>query len=114
MMRFRLTVSGGIDGIQLKFIKDHAERCIETSPVEYIKCAKLRGSLFGPVDGVTSGTVSCVDTSFYVDHTEPLGVLERVREHVNWPLGALLEGHEFLLILEAERCSRAIISPEVF
>lgn len=51
----------------------------------------------------TSGIVSCVYTNFWVDHTEPLEALGRVRETTNWPLGDLHDGHEFLLIIEARR-----------
>lgn len=79
---------------------------MEASPIDYIKGAKLRGSLFEPSDNVADGTVSCIDTNFYVDHTEPLEALERVRESHDWPLGELMEGHEFLFILEAERGPR--------
>jgi len=80
---------------------------MRNSPIDYIKSAKLHGSLFSLSDDVSSdGTISCVDTSFYVDHMEPLKALERVRKHRKWPLRELLEGHEFLLILEAEHRSR--------
>lgn len=78
---------------------------MRNSPIDYIKSAKLHGSLFNLSDDVSDGTISCVDTNFYVDHTEPLKALERVRKHRKWPLGELLEGHEFLLILEAEHRS---------
>lgn len=98
-----LTVVGGV---QLGYIKNHAADIMEASPVDYIRGAKLRGNLFEPSDSVTDGTVSCIDTSFYVDHTEPLEALERVREGHDWPLGELMEGHEFLLILEAKRGPR--------
>ena len=78
---------------------------MEASPVGYIKDAKLRGHVFSPGD--TSGLVSCVDTGFFVDHAEPLEALELVREELDWPLGELLDGHEFLLILEARRRARS-------
>jgi hypothetical protein len=78
---------------------------MEASPIGYVKDAKLRGNLFTPED--TSGFVSCVDTGFFVDHTEPLEALAWVREESDWPLGDLSDGHEFLLILEARRRARS-------
>ncbi len=85
--------SDGIDKTNLQFIHDHAARILEASPVGYLKQAKLRGSCF---DSDSDGTISCVDTQFFVDHTEPLQALEIAEE--GWPLGKLLEGHEFILI----------------
>ena len=46
-----------------------------------------------------TGAVSCVYTEFYVDHAEPLEVLEVFKKARGWCLGELLNGHEFLLIL---------------
>ncbi len=75
----------------------------------YIKDAKLCGSLFGPDDG--SGLVAGVDTSFFVDHDEPLEALSMVRREQEWPLGGSLpDGKEFLLVLQARR-SRSRPSP---
>jgi hypothetical protein len=51
--------------------------------------------------------VSSVDTLYFVEHEEPLKVLAWVRESMAWPLGELLEGHEFLLILQVGRRSRS-------
>ena len=67
---------------------------IDTSPVSYLKNAKLHGSLFQ--DG-TDGAVSSVNTEFFVDHDEPLQTLKRweERQDMAWPLGELPEGHEF-------------------
>jgi hypothetical protein len=75
------------------------------SPISYIKDAKLSGSLFNPED--TNGVVSSVDTGFFVDHEEPLEALLWVRENMNWPLGELIDGHEFLLILQVRRRARS-------
>ena len=95
----------GIDAVELGFIREHAEGIIRVSPVVYVKDAKLRGRLLGEDDG--EGTVSCADTKFFVDHAEPLQALAVVREDVGWPLGTLIEGHEFLLIVEARPRSRS-------
>lgn len=72
---------------------------MRASPIRYVREARLRGRLFNPEDII--GLVSCADTNFWVDHTEPLEALGRAREIADWPLGDLHDGHEFLLILEA-------------
>ena len=82
---------------------------MESSPIGYIRDAKLHGSLFSPED--TDGSVSCVDTNFFVNHSEPLEALSFVRETMDWPLGELLDGHEYLLILEANRHARSTLGP---
>lgn len=53
-----------------------------TSPVRYIRDAKLHGNLLNP--GVTDGTVSSADTGFFVDDVEPLKVFARVRNNKDW------------------------------
>jgi len=91
--------------LQLGPIGKYAEEIMKASPISYVKDAKLRGSVFNPGD--TSGLVSSVDSGFFVDHNEPLEALAWVREEMDWPLGELFDGHEFLLILEARRRSRS-------
>ena len=95
---------GGINAVTLDFIRDNADAIMKVSPVEYVRHAKLRGSLFDPQD--ISGAISSVDTEFFVDHTEPLEALERVRGGLYWPLGELFDGYEFLLIIETRRRDR--------
>jgi len=90
-----------INYIPLEFIKDNAESIMKSSPIRYVREAKLRGSLFDSED--SSGLVSSVDTGFFVDHEEPLNALTWLRESTHWPFGELLDGVEFLLILEAKR-----------
>lgn len=94
-----------INTVSLEFMKDNAESIMKASPVGYVRDANLRGKLFDPKD--TSGLVSSVDTGFFVDHEEPLEALAWVRESMEWPLGELLDGHEFILILQARRRSRS-------
>ncbi|KAF2841088.1 hypothetical protein M501DRAFT_1002195 [Patellaria atrata CBS 101060] len=91
--------------VSLEFMKKYAESIMKVSPVTYVRDAKLRGSLFDSKD--TNGLVSSVDTGFFVDHEEPLEALALVRESMEWPLGELLDGHEFILILQARRRSRS-------
>ncbi|KAI1754175.1 hypothetical protein F4782DRAFT_45539 [Xylaria castorea] len=88
-----------IDTASLEFVKDNPQSIVKASPVDYVRNAKLRGRLFDPED--TSGLVASVDTGYFVDHEEPLEALARVRESMDWPVGELLEGHEFILILQA-------------
>jgi len=101
VVNLMLNMIGSINTVRLDFIKEHAEEIMKASPIRYVKEAKLRGSLFHPED--VSGLVSSVDTSFWVDHTEPLEALEWTRDTVDWPLGELHNGHEFLLVLEVRR-----------
>lgn len=84
-------------------MKGHDEEIMKASPIRYVKEAKLSGSLFNPEDA--SGIVSSVDTSFWIDHTEPLEALARAREVMEWPLGELNDGHESLLILKVRHRS---------
>ncbi|KAK9489042.1 hypothetical protein V1508DRAFT_436136 [Lipomyces doorenjongii] len=91
--------------VNLDFIRKYAEAVMKVSPIRYVKDAKLCGSLFDPGD--TSGRISSVDTNFFVDHAEPMDALAWVRQEFDWPLGELLEGNEFVIILEVRRRSRS-------
>ena len=93
-----LKVAGSITDIRLDVMREHARPIMQASPVEYIKGAKLRGSVFD--DSCDDGTVSSADTAFFVDHSEPLQALENIRKDSVWPLGELFDGHEFLLIIQ--------------
>ncbi|KAF1938204.1 hypothetical protein EJ02DRAFT_474319 [Clathrospora elynae] len=55
----------------------------------------------------TNGAVSSVYTRFFVDHTEPLDALTWAREGMEWPLGDLLDGYEFLFLLQVRRRGRS-------
>jgi GNAT superfamily N-acetyltransferase len=96
---------GGINAVAVGFIRDNAEAIMNVSPISYVKDAELRGSLFDPED--TSGAISSVYTNFFVDHTEPLAALEWVREGLDWPLGELLDGYEFLFMIQNRRRDRS-------
>jgi hypothetical protein len=87
--------------VSLDFVRENAIPIMEASSVGYVRKAELRGKLFDPDD--TSGLVSAVNSKFFVDHGEPLEALEWVRASMDWPLGALLDGHEFLLIIKGKR-----------
>lgn len=98
-------LTGGINSVAVGFIRDNAEAIMKVSPITYVKGAELRGSLFDPEDA--SGVVSSVYTNFFVDHTKPLKALAWVREGLDWPLGELLDGYEFLLMIEVRRRDRS-------
>ncbi|KAL2359841.1 hypothetical protein RJZ56_007310 [Blastomyces dermatitidis] len=87
----------GIEKVSLSLIKGNAKAIMETSPIPYIKDARLCGTLFDPED--STGLICGVNTGFFVDHEEPLEILEMVRQSWQWPLGDLPDGHEYLLIL---------------
>lgn len=89
----------------VSFIRDNAEAVMKASPISYVKDAELRGSLFDSKD--MSGVISSVYTKFFVDHTEPLEALAWVREGLEWPLGELFDGYEFLLMMEVRRRDRS-------
>ncbi|KAF2450087.1 hypothetical protein P171DRAFT_204796 [Karstenula rhodostoma CBS 690.94] len=88
---------GGIEGFDMDMMKLHARGILDASPFEYVKSCKLKGSLFG--QEVTDGSVCSGDTSFWVDHDEPLAALDQVKaKGGSWPFGDLLEGCEFIAI----------------
>lgn len=87
--------------MDLNFIGKNAKEVMLTSPIPYIRDAKLCGTLFDADD--TSGIISGVNTNFFVDHTEPLEALAVVEAEWQWPLGKLPDGHEYLLILPAKQ-----------
>lgn len=104
-----LNILGSINTVRLDYIKEHAEEMMKASPIPYVKNARLCGSLFNPDDA--SGLVSSVDTGFWVDHSGPLEALAWARDVVDWPLGELHDGHEFLLLLEVRRRTRSTSRP---
>ncbi|KAE9406871.1 hypothetical protein BT96DRAFT_971631 [Gymnopus androsaceus JB14] len=93
-----------IGHINLDYIAQNAEKILSSSPVNYLQSADLRGRIFGSyAEGDTDsdgGVVSAVFTNFFVDHQEPLEVLQKWEEicHIKWPLGVLLDGYEFLCV----------------
>lgn len=103
-------VGGDISTVSVGFMKECAGEVMRASPIRYVREAKLCGRLFEP-EGAEAGeageVVSSVDTGFWVDHAEPLRVLARVKDVVEWPLGGLRgglrDGQELLLIVEARR-----------
>ncbi|KAF2226881.1 hypothetical protein BDZ85DRAFT_256921 [Elsinoe ampelina] len=91
----------GVVQVDLAMTKEYAHPIMSSSPVRYVRTAKLQGSLFSDNDDKDSTVVSCADTGFWVDHTEPSQALEIVKANgIEWPFGVLPEGHEFLVLVE--------------
>lgn len=89
-----------IKAIDMAFIGDNATAILATSPIEYLRTARLVGSAFNPTSTTTA--ISSVYTNFFVDHVEPLEALTEFLAKAGqeaWPLGELLDGHEFLIIV---------------
>ncbi len=88
-----------INNIDLDFIRHNAPGMFSATTVDYLRNAQLRGSLFE--EQPVAGTVSSIDAKFYVDRGEPLAALKaHIASSGSWPLGELLEGHEFLIVVK--------------
>ncbi|KAH0357438.1 hypothetical protein KCU83_g919, partial [Aureobasidium melanogenum] len=88
----------GLDQVEEYTTSPWIRDIMASCPVNYIRTAKLRGSLFD--SKVTDGTVSCADTEFFVDHAEPDAALDAIQSKgIKWPFGRLPEGHEFLVFI---------------
>ncbi|KAI0089838.1 hypothetical protein BDY19DRAFT_889007 [Irpex rosettiformis] len=98
-----------ISRINLEFIQAHAEGILNSTTVDYLKGIKLKGSLFDPT--VDDGTVSLVDTSFFVDHDEPQATLDTYIQDRCWVLGNLVDGHEFFMVVPVIRLEVAQSHP---
>jgi len=83
--------------VDTNFISQNAKNIFAVTPIDYLKCAQLRGSLFEK--DCATGVISSVYTEYYIDHSEPLEVLDTFKNVGRWCLGELLDGHEFLIIL---------------
>ena len=89
-----------MEHLDLAFIRQHSKRILAASPVRYIRTARLRGTLFGEDDDPT--VVSLADTQYFVDHAEPRAALEQWKAKMSgseWPLGRLLQGHEYFVVV---------------
>jgi hypothetical protein len=85
--------------LDLSFIKAHTSDILKESPVEYLAKAQLRGRLFEETSS-DDAVISQVFTEWYVDHREPLEALQKYQaDHGEWPLGKLLDGHEFWIVV---------------
>lgn len=90
------------EALDLEFIRDNAEDILRSCPVEYVRDAVVRGSLFEKNEEAGEGVVCCADTGFLVDHEEPERVLRIFEEKGEWMLGSLPKRCEFLAIVRAK------------
>lgn len=93
------------EDLDFDFVKRRASGIMKASPVGYVRDARLNGSLFEKAGNAEegygsegNGSVCCAFTDFWVDHGEPMAVLEEVKKSRRWPLGELPEGCEYLAI----------------
>lgn len=81
------------------FIKENVARVYTLCNIQYLIGKSLVGSVFEPNLEYEEGqAVAQVNSEFYTDHTEPLEALANLPVDVQWPLGPLLEGHEFVVV----------------
>jgi hypothetical protein len=83
------------------FIKAHVARIHTICNITYLADKPLVGSLFQEIPQVDETTPKAlINSEFHIDHSEPLGALISLPLDVQWPLGPLLEGHEFIVVFE--------------
>ena len=78
------------------FIKRNYKYIIDSSDISYLKDKSFVFDLNRTV----------VNSEFYVDHKE---ILEFIRKEKNWKLGNIMDGEEFVVIVEQKEQSKAII-----
>jgi len=104
---FEDTASRGLEKVRERaedLIYQCGESLLKSSPIEYIRTAKLRRTINrGDPDDKTEDTV---DTSFFVDHTEQKAILEIMEGSQTlagkWYWGELLEGYEHFMLVVPE------------
>jgi hypothetical protein len=94
--------SEGIEREDLSGIAGLAREIMKKAPVEYVKSAELRGSLFEEERKIVqtdNAAQCCALTNFWVDHAEPEDVLKKLNDRGRiWPLGKLPDGCEWLVV----------------
>jgi hypothetical protein len=84
------------------FIKVHVRSIYTICNITYLADKPLIGSTFGTIPHVDKTTPKAlINSEFHIDHREPLEALVSLPLDVQWPLGPLLEGHEFIVVFEA-------------
>ncbi|KAI0772381.1 hypothetical protein BD413DRAFT_474132 [Trametes elegans] len=87
-------LNGNTRDVNLAYIRKHASAVLKCSTVQYLKEAQLRGAFLGE-----EGSLFSAFTAFFVDHHEPLQVLQTYMSRDRWSFGDLLDGHEFLVLV---------------
>ena len=80
------------------FVRTHLRRILDICNIPYLINRPLVGSLLQQSQQSENECRLQIDTGFYTDHTEPLEALSKLPVDVEWPLGPLLEGHEFVIV----------------
>lgn len=85
--------------VPLDFARNNAAAILASSPVSYIQNAKPAGTIFKK-----GGDLRCgADTNFHIDHSEVKAAIAELEAKDEWPLGDLVEGHEYLLLFDGRR-----------
>jgi Acetyltransferase (GNAT) family len=83
------------------FIKAHVRDIYTLCNITYLADKSLVGSMFGTIPHVDKNTPKAlINSEFHTDHREPLEALVSLPVDVHWPLGPLLDGHEFIVAFE--------------
>lgn len=80
------------------FIRTHITRIINLCNIPYLIDKPLIGSLFQQIRQPGDDVRLQINTEFYIDHAEPLEALSNLPVDVEWSLGSLLEGCEFIVV----------------
>ena len=81
------------------FIKRHVARITNICNIKYLIDKPLVGTLFQQAPQLHEGQPRVqINTEFHTDHAEPLDALTKLPIDVEWPLGPLLEGHEYIVV----------------
>jgi hypothetical protein len=88
--------SHGIEHLNFDLAKKYGKGIMAASPVDYVKSARLNGSIFEKFYDVCYAF-----TDFWIDHKEPSDVLaSAVKNGRGWPLGQLPDGCEYLALVD--------------
>lgn len=91
-----------------EFIRQNVARVFTLCNIQYLLGKSLVGSWFEPtVEHKERQAVAQVNSEFYIDHAVPLEALESLQVDVQWPLGPLLEGHEFIVVFSVGSSRRS-------
>ena len=83
------------------FIKTYVTHIYTICNITYLIDKPLVGSMFQTIPHVDESTPKAlINSEFHIDHREPLDALTSLPLDVQWPLGPLLEGHEFIVMFE--------------
>jgi hypothetical protein len=89
------------------FIKAHVTHILGICNVTYLANKSLVGTVFQTIPNIDERTPKAlINSEFHIDHREPLEALSNLPIDVQWPLGPLLEGHEFIVVFEVGKNRR--------